>query len=136
MSVNGNTYDSIDFNYISAVKRIPPPKYGSIIKKSELAKTISEYSKKLDLNEKEAKDLQDYAQSVVNAPYVFVSFFDHDTSHAILPITFDPKPDVYRNIVFYFKNLDQKPNYSIQPPTFDPIKRFGFTAIEISGIVE
>jgi len=136
MEVDGNEYDSIDFDYTSAIKRFTPPSYGSIVQKSQLTKTVKQYSDKLGLNEKETNDLIQYATSVAKGKYIFVSFFDHKTSHAILPITFDPKPDVYRNIVFYFKNLDQKPNISINPPTFDPIKRHGLTAIEISGIAE
>lgn len=136
MEVDGNEYDSIDFDYISALRRFTPPSYGSIVQKSELTKTVKEYANKLRLNEKETKDLISYANSVVKGKYIFVSFFDHETSTAMLPITFDPKPDVYRNIVFYFKNLDQKPNFSVKPPTFDPIVRQGFTAVEISGIAE
>jgi len=136
MQVNGKSYDSIDFNYKSAIKRLPQLKYGAIVAKSEVRPTLREYAQKLGLNENETSDLLQYGQSVVTSDYVFLSFFDHETSHAILPITFDPKPDVYRNIVFYFKNLDQKPNYSIQPPKFVKIERKGFTAIEISGIVE
>lgn len=136
MGINGKSYDSIDFNYTSAVKRITPPKYGSFIKKSELTQTVKDYSQKLGLNEKETKDLHAYAQSVVYSPYVFVSFFDHATSNAILPITFDPKPDVYRNIVFYFKNLETPLSYSPNYPEFEKIERKGFTAVEISGITE
>ena len=136
ISVGDKTYESLQFDYVSAVYRIPQPTNGYVIERSNLSTIIQKIAKNLALNTKETNDLIQYANSVAKGKYIFVSFFDHKTSIAILPITFDPKPDVYRNIVFYFKNLDQKPNYSLKPPTFDPIKRHGFTAIEISGIVE
>lgn len=136
MEVNGKQYDSIDFDYIAALKRFPQPTKGTIVSKENLDVAITSYAQKLGLNQTETKDLVQYAQSVTYGNYVFVSFFDHDTSHAILPITFNPKPDVYRNIVFYFKNFDQQPKFSVEPPHFEPIQRKGFTAVEISGIVE
>jgi len=136
ISVDNSVYESLQFDYISAIHRIPQPTYGYVVEKSKLSSTMKKMADNFALNAKETNDLISYANSVAKEKYIFVSFFDHETSHAILPITFNPKPDVYRNIVFYFKNLDQKPNFSIQPPTFDPIDRHGFTAIEISGIVE
>lgn len=134
--VNGNTYDSISFDYVNALRRISQPQKGSVVAKENISKTITEYANKLGLNQKETGDLMQYALQSINSPYVFVSFFDHETSHAILPITFDPKPDVYRNIVFYFKQLPSHPGFSPELPTFQKIERKGFTAVEISGFVE
>jgi len=136
MIIKNKRVHGITFSYTPAIKKIVYPKKGIITSKAELSQNINFFAKNLGLNEKETSDLLSSAHKSITSPYAFISFFDHETSHAILPITFDPKPDVYRNIVFYIKNLDQKPNFSIQPPTFDPIKRHGFTAVEISEIVE
>ncbi len=136
MQVGGSIYDGIDYNYISALKFIRQPQYGSIAKKSEVEKTLREFAKHLGLNQKETRDLVAKGKAAIKSPYAFISFYDHETSHAILPITFTPQPDVYRNIVFYFKNLDEKPKYSVQSPKFEKIVRKGFTAIEVSSIVD
>ena len=70
-----------------------------------------------------------------HSPYVFVSFFDDETSKVILPISFDPVPDVYRNIVFYLRPLDNP--IASNPPRFEKIpQRKGFTAIEVSSIID
>ncbi len=136
LSVNGKTVESIDYDYTAALRRVITPKKGVITTKENLEKTLNEFSSKLRLNTKEKQDLVNYGKKNVASPYVFVSFFDHETSHAILPITFDPQPDVYRNIVFYFKQLPFHPGFTPDLPHFEKIERKGFTAVEISGIVE
>ncbi len=136
VSLDNKTLDSIDFDYISARKNIAPPDTGSIISLSHLEKSIREYGAKLGLNEKETNDLIDYGKAHIHSPYVFISFFDHATSHAILPLTFSPEPDTYRNIVFYFKQLSAHPGFTPDLPHFEKIERKGFTAVEVSGIVE
>ncbi len=136
MFISGKRYEGITYNYSPAIRLLKSPTYGSIIKNNELEKTLIQYAEKLGLNEKETRDLVNDAKRSATGEYIFVSFYDHETSHAILPITFTPQPDVYRNIVFYFKNLDEKPNYSVQAPKFEKIVRKGFTAIEISHIAE
>ena len=54
----------------------------------------------------------------------------------ILPIFFTPQPDAYRNVVFYIKQLNQKPKDIPQEPLYQSkIQRSGFTAIEVSFII-
>ncbi len=133
--INDNLYNKLSFDYVPA-KTFPPPTKGIISSAPTLPNTIGAVAAKLGLNKIETEDLLTYAEENIHSPYVFISFYDDATSKQILPITFDPKPDVYRNIVFYFKQLDQHPKYIPSPPKFEKIERKGFTAVEISGVVE
>lgn len=132
--IGEKTHASVDFDYTPALRRIIPPQQGTVVPVSKLEETLRVYSKNLGLNQKETFDLVQYGKTEVSGPFVFVSFFDHETSHALLPMTFEPKPDTYRNIVFYFRNVTAP--YSVAPPSFDKIKRGELTVIEISGMVE
>jgi hypothetical protein len=132
--IDNKEYASIDFDYIPALRRIIPPTYGDVVAHSQLEKTIRAYAEKLGLNKKETFDLVQYAKTEVTGDYIFLSFFDHETSHAMLPMTFNIKPDTYRNIVFYFKSVSAP--YSLPKPQFDKIERGNVTVIEVSGIVE
>lgn len=136
MIVNGKTYDAIDYDYRSNLRTIKPPSKGSMVAKTDVEKTLKEYARRLGLNDKETNDLIASGKNKITSPYAFISFFDHKTSHAILPLSFTPEPDNYRNIVFYFKLLGEKPNYSVSPPDFEKIERSGLTVVEISEIVE
>ena len=133
---NNYSYSKITFDYVSAIPLVRPPNGGVLTAKNNLNATIESIANRLKLNMQETKDLKTSANQLITSPFALISFYDHVTSNAILPITVDPKPDVYRNIVFYFKNLDSKPNFSIDEPRFKPIIRQGFSAIEISEIVE
>lgn len=137
MLVNNEIYSAINYDYLSNLRKISPPTKGTIVPSSGIENTLREYARKLGLNEKETADLVKSGKAKVTSPYVFISFFDHDTSSSILPLSFIPEPDNYLNVVFYFKLLDKKPNYTPAPPTFTkPINRTGLTAIEVSEIVE
>jgi hypothetical protein len=136
LNIGGKTYGSIAFDYKSALKHIIPPTKGVVVTRENVPATLQQFAANLGLNAKETQDLLAKSNSLTASPYVFVSFFDNEASKAILPITFNPKPNVYRNIVFYFKNLDKPLEYSIAPPAFEKIERKGFTAVEISEIVE
>lgn len=132
--VDDKSVESIGFDYISRVKKLERPSYGYVVKGKEIQGRVHEVATRLSLNAKEIRDLLDFS-SKINSEYVFVSFFDHNHSHDILPLYFDPKPDNYRNVVFYFEKLEKNPIWSVNPPIIDPIERSGFTAIEISYIV-
>jgi len=137
MQVNGQVYSGINYDYRSNLRRITPPSKGTIVSRSGVEKVLREYAKKLGLNDKETTDLVRDGKEKVTSAYAFISFFDHETSSSILPLTFSPKPDNYLNVVFYFKLLGQKPNYTPTPPSFGkPISRWGLTAVEISSVVE
>lgn len=137
MLVNGITTDSIKYDYIQGIKKINPPSYGSITTRKGLNSVLTNYSQNLGLNEKETTDLISFAENRITSPYVFVSFFDQKKSEEILPLSFTPEPDNYLNIVFYFKEYDTNPAYTPVSPKFgDPLNRSGFTAVEISELVE
>lgn len=134
INVAGQKYKSIAFDYISAIKKLPRLDYGKTVRADKVGDAILEYGTKLGLNKTEIYDLID-SIGKFNSSYVFVSFFDEEKSKAMLPISFNPKPDVYRNIVFYFRGLEVP--VAVKPPTFEafPARR-GFTAIEISHIID
>jgi hypothetical protein len=137
LQIDGGVYDRIDYDYQAAVRRITQPTRGVVAEKADLASLLTSYAQKLGLNEKETSDLVSYGRENITSPYAFVSFFDQRTSEQILPLSFTPEPDTYLNIVFYFKQLDARPSFTPQPPVFPaPMPRKGFTAIEISAIVE
>lgn len=136
MLINGNSYEKLDYDYTSSLKRLIPPDKGIVVRKDELDKTLERYGDKLGLNKQETKDLVGYGKEKISSPYVFVSFFSQEKSKQILPITFNPKPDTYINYVFYFKQLKNAPEFEIDEPSFSKTERKGFTAVEISGIVE
>jgi len=133
--VNDNLVSSVAYDYVSKVSRLPKLETGYTVKISELPLLIQKISKEFNFNQKETQDLL-WSISEINSPYVFVSFYDHATSHAILPLSFNPQPDTYRNIVFYFKKLSKSPSELPEKPEVSPIVRNGFTAIEISYRVE
>lgn len=137
VSINGVNYDSISYDYKPALRRITAPTQGTIVPQKDLAKAVRSYAGKLGLNAKEAVDIVAYAEENVKAPYVFVSFFDHNKSQNILPLSFTPQPDNYQNVVFYFARLKSDPGFTPKSPVFpQPVSRTGLTAIEVSAIVE
>jgi hypothetical protein len=136
MLIGGNSYDKLDYDYTSSLKTLMPPNTGTVVKREELNKTLERYGNMLGFNSQEIEDLVSYGKEKISSPYVFVSFFNQEKSKQILPITFNPKPDTYINYVFYFKQLKNAPKFKIDEPSFSKTERKGFTAVEISGIVE
>ncbi len=135
MEIRGKVFEKITYDYISA-KRVDEPSYGTIVSRENLADVFSAYALKLGLNNKETEDLINDTGNI-SSPFVFVSFFDDKTSKEILPIEFSPKPDVYINIVFYLKGLNEVPKELPKKPVFEPLPfRYGFTAVEISWIIK
>jgi len=134
---NDQIYSSVDFDYTPNLRKINPPRGGEIVAIDNLSPTLRNFANKLGLNNLETEDLVKSATKQINSPYVLVSFFDQETSEKILPITFNPKPDTYQNIVFYLKPLMSLPDYQIVPPSFPAITPKGqFSAVEISTLVD
>mgnify|MGYP001601836861 CR=1 FL=1 len=134
INISGKTFSSIDFDYTPAIKILPRLDYGRTVVSSKLGEAIYDYGRKLGLNETEIRDLVS-SIGKIDAPYVFVSFFDEKTSRAILPLSFTPAPNVYRNVVFYLK--PQERSVLAKDPIFEKVpKRAGFTAVEVSYIVD
>lgn len=126
----------ISYSYTPGIKRIIPPSEGIITSKANLSSTLEFFAANLGLNEKETEGLVDYGKTV-QSPFVFVSYFDSETSKKILPLKFEPEPDTYINIVFYFKPLSTLPPNPPNPPNPPtPTFRKGFTAVEISEFLD
>ncbi len=133
VKINGKDYDSLDYDYASALRKLPRLTYGKTVKSEAASEVIKEYGEKLGLNSVEIADTLNKIGKI-DTKYVFVSFFDDNTSKAILPITFEPKPDVYKNVVFYLKPTDSI--IVSEKPKFETFKRTGFTAVEVSFILD
>lgn len=135
--VGETLYDKISFDYVPGVKHLNRPQSGIIIKKEDIEKRMTWYGKQLGLNAKETKDMVGTMMQKATRPYMLVSHFSENVSKQILPLTFNPKPDNYYNIVFYTQGLDTEPQFSLPLPNFeDTSKRDGLTAVEISYISE
>ncbi len=134
LKIENQSFSNISFDYTPFLRRLPRLNYGKSVKSDEVAKTLEEYGEKLGLNSVEIKDLIS-SVGKQSSPYVFVSFFNDETSKIILPISFDPMPDLYRNIVFYLRPLEAP--LSIKEPQFEKVlQRKGLTAIEVSFIID
>ena len=134
LKVENQLYSNINFNYTPAVRRLPKIDYGIAVKSEKVKDVIYEYGTKLGLNKTEINDLI-ASVGEINSSYVFVSFFIDEASKVILPISFDPAPDVYRNIVFYLRPIEE-PIVSSSPKFPEIPKREGLTAIEVSYIID
>ncbi len=134
ISVGGKEYSNIDFDYTVALRKFPMLDYGKTVKSSEVAQVVSEYGKKLGLNSQEIEDTVKKI-GIIDSEYVFVSFFDDETSKIILPLDIKPTPDVYRNVVFFLKPV--RTPVVAQVPQFGKYpERHGFTAVEVSFIID
>ena len=131
----GREVDNISFDYVSALRRLPRLEYGKTVRSQDLSLILEEFGKKLGLNDREINDLILSLEGKISSPYVFVSFYDEVASKAILPISFNPAPDIYKNIVFFLKPLDA-PLVSVAPQFPEVPQRQGFTAVEVSYIID
>lgn len=133
--VDTKVLSGFEFDYQPALRIIQKPTQGVIIPGNKLEKTLKSFSQNIGLNEKETMDLVS-STARIKSPYLFVSFYSDELSKQILPISFTPHPDTYKNIVFYIKKYDTVPSIKPKPPVFEKIIRQGFTAIEVSFFEE
>ena len=137
MLIAGKLYSSIEYDYNPGTLKITPPTRGAFVSRDDVAKTLTEYASRLGLNGKERSDLLAFGRERVTSPYAYISFFNQETSERILPLSFSITPDNYLNVVFYFKLLSSQANFTVLPPVFGPpLRRTGFTAVEVSELVE
>ena len=135
ISISGKTFSSINFDYIPAIKRLPRLSYGKTVENEYLSQALHDYGTKLGLNTKEVSDLMNSVQGKITAPYIFVSFFNDEVSKSILPLSFAPEPNLYRNIVFYLRPTNT-PIVAENPSFPNAPARQGFTAVEVSYIID
>lgn len=135
INVDGKSVPSISYDYFSKITKLSVPTKGWIVSDDKKTEKIKIIGQKLGLNKNEISDLVSFI-STVNAPYLFVSFYDQDASQAILPLYFDPEPEAYKNIVFYIKKMEEVSADLPAEPEVVTFTRKGFTAVEISYIVE
>ena len=135
-TANNREIQSLVFDYKLAVKKVIAPTSGFLVEKEDLPHTLQKISSGFGLNEIETDDLVKYAKQNITKQYIMVGYYDGQTSKKILPLFFDPAPDNYHNIVFYFKQYDNRPLIKLEEPSISKLERNGFTAIEISYILK
>lgn len=133
--VGNKSEKNISFDFRPAAKIIKSPKKGVTVKTSDAKSELLKISRDFGFNQRETSDLLGFINDI-DSPYVYISFFDDSSSKSLLPISFDPIPDSYRSVIFYFKKVDAKPMEKGNLPSIEKISRKGLTAIEISYIVE
>lgn len=135
VEIEGVNYSSLDFDYELGAKYIRPTR-GIVIERDELDKKLTEYAESLGMNRIETKDFISRIKSETFSSKIFVSHFSNEISKKLLPLYFSPEPESYTNLVFYVNDsgfvLDKNP----AAPSTEKIARRGFTAVEISYIVQ
>lgn len=134
VTINGLSFDSLDFDYNLAGKYVAPDK-GVIIYRYEFDAKLADYAKKLGMNEKETYDFIKYIKSETSSGKIFLSHFSNSISQKLLPLYITPQPESYTNIVFYVNDSGIISNNNPSQPNYEKIARDGFTAVEISYIL-
>ncbi|MBP6913229.1 MAG: hypothetical protein KBC00_01315 [Candidatus Levybacteria bacterium] len=133
--VDDKVLSGFEFDYLPALRTIQKPTHGVLIPGNMLEETLKSFGLSIGLNKKEILDLVS-STAKIKSPYLFVSFYSDELSKQILPISFTPHPDTYKNIVFYIKKYSSQPSIKPKAPVFEKIIRKGFTAIEVSFVEE
>lgn len=129
----GGEYSSINYSYIGDPQ--PPPPYGTVVDKKDLAITLKRFAEKLGLNEKETNDFVSFwTNTLPTTPYYLVSFYPKETAQKIIQYSIRPEPNSFLQIIMYFKPLEYK--VKLPPPTFPKFERKGFVAVDWSGVVD
>lgn len=128
-----------DLYYETSVTHKAIPHYGIFIPKSQLSLQLPSLLSRYGLNEKESKEFMDYwmprLQEVPNN-YIFFSVFNKQQKDEIDHVTIQPKPDVFIEVLVYFKGVDFPfATGSLTIPSSPP-QRYGFTAVEWGGILD
>lgn len=134
VTVGRDKYNSLDFDYDLAGKYIVPDK-GVVIYRNEFDEKLTDYAKKLGMNERETSDFIKYIKSETSSGKIFLSHFSNSISKKLLPLYITPQPESYTNIVFYVNDSGIISNNNPSQPNYEKIERDGFTAVEISYIV-
>lgn len=134
VTVDGGNFPSLDFDYYLAGKYAVPDK-GVVIYRNEFDKKLTDYARKLGMNEKETYDFIKYIKSETSSGKIFLSHFSNLVSKKLLPLYITPQPKSYTNIVFYVNDSGIISNNNPSQPDYEKIRRDGFTAVEISYIV-
>jgi len=130
---DGEVFDKISYLYSTDSES---PDYGLIVKREELGQILPAYAEMIGLQGQEVVDFTSFwLESLGDSPYYLVSHFDQNQSKAMMPLEINPKPDVLIQTIMYFQLLE-KP-IEVKPPVFENVlERFGFTAVDWSGIIE
>jgi len=121
-------------HYEALIEKFQIPPTGWVIKKEDLEGFFKEILPKVGLNEKEAKDFEEYWLEKLNdSPYFLVSLLPLSEIERIEPLELSTKPQTSIRVRFYFKALE-KP-VLISPPQLPQVpERKGFTLVEWGGL--
>jgi hypothetical protein len=112
---------------------------GWVTNKNGWNNLLADISYKLGLNSKEKGALiADFKATVekikVDHSYLFISLVDREEIDQKLPLSINPAPDSFTRIHLFIIPLSEK--FPVNPPVMTPIKRAGFTALEIGAYLE
>ncbi len=134
IEIGGAKYLSLEFDYDLASNYALPLR-GIIINRMNLDNELKNYANNLGMNEKETYDFIKYIKSETKSSRIFISHFSNQISKKLLPLFITPEPDSYTNIVFFINDSGAISDNN-HPPQFEKIERKGFSAVEISYIVQ
>jgi len=122
--------------YEGIITKFKTPNKGWVVKKEKLPEFFDDLLPQLGLNEKEARDFQDYwLGELIDSPYFFASLLSQKEIEKIEPVEFSKQPDIFIRVRFYFKDLDLP---VIADPPVLPVapNRNGFAAVEWGGLYQ
>jgi len=135
VTIDGTKYGSLEYDYTPAYK-YSIPNTGVVINRSTMDAQLKDYAQKLGMNAREAYDFIKFLKAETSSGKFVLSHFSNEISKKILPLNINPEPDAYANIVFYVDDTGKKVDASYIEPVYEKISRNGFTAVEISYIVQ
>ncbi len=125
--------------YEVALDRQEPPKTGVIVARKDIKPTLLKLGKQLGFNNTENTEFVEYWTDRLNknikSPFIQISFWDPIAKQKLDKVIITPKPDVFIQYIFYFKEVTIP--YSIMPPAIPeaPVRQ-GFAAVEWGGVID
>ncbi len=137
LEYQGKAYSEL--YYETAVTKTVKPTTGIVISKQNLQTSLISLTTHLGLLPSEQKEFMEYwlpRLTKLNSPYIFVSVLTKEEKDLVDHVDISPKPDVFIEMLFYFKPL----TFPIGPTTLTlpqkPPQRNGFTAVEWGGTID
>ncbi|PKL30871.1 hypothetical protein CVV43_05025 [Candidatus Saccharibacteria bacterium HGW-Saccharibacteria-1] len=130
--VDGNQYSSL-FWEGPGIGEYPEITKGTVVKNSEVVKTIHTQLVAQGLNNNEINDFMQYWQDKIpTSPFVRLTWFDTAQMDKLAPLKVSPKPDTSIRIFLDMAGLEKSINIPRQD--LKSIPRKGFTLVEWGGL--
>jgi hypothetical protein len=129
---NGQNYSSL-FWEGQGQGHYPAVTSGTVVKTSEVLRTIKKQLGEQGLNQAETNDFVNYwKDKLPSAPYTRLTWFNTKEMNQLAPLAISPKPDTVIRVFLDFSGLDKPINLRAQK--LSTPKRSGFTVIEWGGL--